>query len=91
MIAWETLPDSQVQSVGFVRFDPNRNGGTRLSVQMDYTPPAGVLGHAVAQLFGVDPRQAMHEDLMRLKSLLEEGKTSSSEGTAGFRTEDTLY
>lgn len=90
MIAWETLPDSQVQSVGFVRFDPNRNGGTRVSVQMDYTPPAGVLGHAVAQLFGVDPRQAMHEDLMRLKSLLEGGKTSSSEGTAEFRTEDTL-
>lgn len=90
MIAWETLPDSQVQSIGFVRFDPNRDGGTRVSVQMDYTPPAGALGHAVAQLFGVDPRQAMHEDLMRLKSLLEEGKTSSSEGTAEFRTEDTL-
>jgi uncharacterized membrane protein len=90
MIMWETLPDSQVQHTGFVRFDPNRNGGTRVTVQMDYTPPAGVVGHAVAQLFGVDPRQAMHEDLMRLKSLLEEGKTSSSEGTTEYRTEDTL-
>ncbi len=41
---------------------------------------AGALGHAVAQLFGVDPRQAMHEDLVQLKSLLEEGETSK-EGT----------
>ena len=89
-IGWETLPDSQVHHAGFVRFDQNRDGSTRVSVQMDYLPPAGVLGHAVAQLFGVDPRQAMHEDLMRLKSLLEVGKTSSSEGTAEFGTEESM-
>jgi len=76
-IAWETLPDSQLQSAGFVRFDENRDGSTRVTVQMTYVPPAGALGHAVAQLFGVDPRQAMNEDLIRLKTLLEEGKTSS--------------
>ena len=87
-IAWETLPDSQVHSAGFVRFDENRDGSTRVSVQMSYVPPAGAVGHAVAQLFGVDPRQAMHEDLIRLKSLLEEGKTSSSEGTVEY-TETT--
>jgi len=86
-IAWETLPDSQVRSAGFVRFDENRDGSTRVSVQMDYLPPAGALGHAVAQLFGVDPRQAMHEDLVRLKSLLETGKTSSSMGNADIRTQ----
>jgi uncharacterized membrane protein len=83
-IAWETLPDSQVHSSGFVRFDENRDGSTRVTVQMSYVPPAGALGHAVAQLFGVDPRQAMHEDLMRLKSLLEEGKTSTNEGTVEY-------
>lgn len=88
-ISWETLPDSQVRHMGFVRFDENRDGGTRVSVQLDYVPPAGALGHAVAQLFGVDPRQAMNEDLTRLKSLLEEGKTSSSAGTALLSDEDT--
>jgi len=30
---------------------------------------AGVLGHAVAQLLGVNLRQALHEHLIRLKSL----------------------
>jgi uncharacterized membrane protein len=78
-IGWETLPDSQVHSTGFVRFDENRDGSTRVTVQMTYLPPAGAVGHAVAQLFGVDPRQAMHEDLIRLKTLLEEGKTSTDE------------
>lgn len=79
VIAWETLPDSDIHSSGFVRFDENREGSTRVTVQMSYVPPVGALGHVVAQLFGVDPRQAMHEDLMRLKALLEEGKTSSDD------------
>lgn len=79
LIAWQTAPDSQVHHAGFVRFDENRDGGTRVTVQMNYVPPAGAMGHAVAQLFGVDPRQAMHEDLIRLKSLLEEGETSADE------------
>jgi uncharacterized membrane protein len=83
-ISWETLPDSQVHSSGFVRFDENRDGSTRVTVQMNYVPPAGAVGHAVAQLFGVDPRQAMHDDLIRLKSLLEEGKTSTKEGTVEY-------
>ena len=74
--------NSQVKQAGFVRFDPSRDGGTHVGVQMEYLPPAGALGHAVAQLFGVDPRQAMNDDLIRLKSLLETGKTSSSKGTA---------
>ena len=90
-IAWETLPDSQVRSVGFVRFDENRDGSTRVTVQMSYLPPAGVAGHAVAQLFGVDPRQAMHEDLIRLKTLLEEGKTSTDETKVEYSGRTSSY
>lgn len=84
VIAWETLPDSQVHHSGMVRFDPNRDGSTRVTVQMTYVPPAGAVGHAVAQLFGVDPRQAMNDDLMRLKTLLEGGRTF----TEGSNTTD---
>src|ERR1051325_6186918 len=84
LITWETLPDSEIHSAGFVRFDENRDGSTRVTVQMSYVPPVGALGHAVAQLFGVDPRQAMNEDLMRLKTLLEEGKTSTNEGNVDY-------
>ena len=83
-IAWETIPDSQIQHSGVVRFEENWDGGTRVTVQMTYMPPAGVVGHKVAELFGVDPRQAMHEDLIRLKTLLEEGKTSTDETRVEF-------
>jgi uncharacterized membrane protein len=90
-IAWETLPDSQVRSAGFVRFDENRDGSTRVTVQMNYLPPAGVAGHAVPQLFGVDPRQAMHDDLIRLKTLLEEGKTSTDETNVEYSGRTNSY
>jgi hypothetical protein len=42
---------------------------------MSYCPPAGLFGHAVAWVFGADPKTEMDEDLVRLKSLLETGKT----------------
>ena len=91
LIEWETLPESKVHHAGFVRFDENWDGGTRVSVQLSYVPPAGALGHAVAQLFGVDPRQAMHEDLIRLKSLLEEGRTSTDENKVEYGERTSSY
>ena len=82
-IAWETIPDSQIQHSGVVRFEENWDGGTRVTVQMTYMPPAGVVGHKVAELFGVDPRQAMQEDLSRLKVLLEVNRMTSEENPVG--------
>jgi uncharacterized membrane protein/gas vesicle protein len=72
VLAWRTEPDSPVQHQGKVRFDPE-NGGTRVQVQMEYSPPAGVLGHAVAALFNGDPKKQMDEDLMRMKTFIESG------------------
>jgi uncharacterized membrane protein len=40
---------------------------------MSYNPPAGVVGHAVASLFGRDPKQDLDADLMRMKSFIETG------------------
>jgi uncharacterized membrane protein len=82
-IAWETVPDSQIHHTGVVRFEENWDGGTRVTVQMTYMPPAGVVGHKVAELFGVDPRQAMQDDLMRLKVLLEVNRMTTNEGITG--------
>jgi uncharacterized membrane protein len=82
-IAWETIPDSQVHHTGVVRFEENWDGGTRVTVQLTYMPPAGIVGHKVAELFGVDPRQAMQDDLTRLKALLEVNRMTTSEGAVG--------
>jgi uncharacterized membrane protein len=74
-IAWRSVPGSQVHTEGVVRFDPNGNGGTRVGIRLCYGPPAGMLGHVIASLFGSNPRQEMNDDLVRLKSLIELGKT----------------
>lgn len=75
LVAWKSADGSMVETAGRVRLQPTPDGGTEINVEMSYNPPAGALGHAVASLFGADPKRAMDEDMVRLKSLLEEGKT----------------
>jgi uncharacterized membrane protein len=74
-IAWRSVEGSSVETAGRVRFRPTGDGHTEIDVHMSYIPPGGAVGHAIASLFGSDPKRAMDEDLVRLKSLLEEGKT----------------
>ena len=75
LLGWRTVEGSPVEHTGVVRFEPVA-GGTRIHLQMHYNPPAGALGHALAALLGADPKRALDEDLVRFKSLLEDGKTS---------------
>ena len=35
---------------------------------------AGAIGHAVASLFGADPKTEMDEDLLRMKTLIERAR-----------------
>jgi uncharacterized membrane protein len=75
LISWHSIEGSSLPNRGSVRFTPS-DGGTRVDIRMGYTPPGGQLGHAVAAVFGDDPKSAMDEDLNRLKTLLESGSTS---------------
>jgi uncharacterized membrane protein len=84
LIAWKSVEGSMVETAGRVQFRPTPDGNTEIDVHLSYTPPAGALGHAVASLFGADPKQAMDEDMVRLKSLLEEGKESKTTSPTGF-------
>jgi len=72
-MTWHTVGDPDVGSVGRIRFYP-QGDGTRIQVQMRYTPPAGVIGHAVAKFFASDPKSEMDDDLARMKSAIETGK-----------------
>jgi uncharacterized membrane protein len=73
LLAWRTGPGATVEHAGMIQFE-RVNGGTRLDVEMSYSPPAGVLGHVVAKLFGADPKSELDEDLLRMKTFLETGK-----------------
>jgi len=72
-LAWTSLPGAVVSQAGVTQFRSNPDGSTRIDVKMNYNPPAGVLGHAIAELFGVDPKHEMDDDLMRMKSFIETG------------------
>jgi uncharacterized membrane protein len=75
LLAWRSVSGSTIETEGVVRFDEDPHGGTRVGIRMFYKPPAGVLGHYVASLFGADPKSEMDDDMVRLKSLIELGKT----------------
>jgi uncharacterized membrane protein len=78
LIGWRSLEGSDVESGGSVRFEPAGDGkGTIVRVSLQYNPPAGSFGAAVAKLFGEDPRKTVQEDLLRLKELLETGNVST--------------
>lgn len=80
LLAWKSVEGSAVEHSGLVQFRTNPDGTTQIEVRISYNPPGGALGHGVAALFGSDPKRAMDEDMVRLKSLLEEGKTSADQG-----------
>jgi uncharacterized membrane protein len=73
LIAWKTVPGSLVQHEGSVQFTPAEGHGTRAHVTLCYHPGLGGIGHAVAALFGVDPKRQMDDDLARMKTFVESG------------------
>jgi uncharacterized membrane protein len=81
VLAWRSLPGSDVTTAGLVNFETVRGGRTtQVSVHLQYTPPAGKAGALVASLFGRAPSQTIREDLRRFKRLLEAGETPRTTG-----------
>lgn len=76
-IAWKSVEGATVANAGIVRFLPNEKGGTRIDIRLSYNPPGGAMGHAVATFLGFDPKSGLDEDLVRFKSLIEQGKTTA--------------
>jgi len=71
-LAWRSEGGAEIPQSGSIQFEPHR-GGTRVTVRMSYTPPAGALGHGLATLLGSDPKAQMDDDLARMKAFIERG------------------
>src|SRR5918994_5720411 len=85
-IAWRSIEGSAIQHSGSVKFEHAPGArGTELHVELQYNPPAGVLGVTIARLFGDDPEQQIREDLRRFKQLLETGELALSDGPGLWR------
>jgi uncharacterized membrane protein len=82
LIAWRSLEGADVENSGSVRFEaaPGKRG-TIVKVEMNYNPPGGAIGAAIAKLMGDDPGQQAQESLRCLKQFMETGEVVISEGT----------
>lgn len=79
LIAWRSLGNAIVDHAGSVRFEPADGGrATRVAVSLQYAPPAGEVGHAVAALLGEDPGRQIAEDLRAFKEALESGRLAAA-------------
>jgi uncharacterized membrane protein len=78
LIAWRSLPGSEINNAGSVHFSPSADGaGTDVRVVLSYEPPAGKVGVAVATLLGEEPSKQVADDLRRLKQVLDSGEVLS--------------
>lgn len=77
-IVWRSIGGSDVDNVGSVAFIPANGNGTEVRVTMEYVPPGGVVGAAVAAVFGENPEQQLEEDLNRFKQLMETGSVPTA-------------
>jgi uncharacterized membrane protein len=78
LIAWRSVGNPMVDSAGSVRFERAPDGqGTILDVSLQYRPPGGQLGHAVAALFGEDAGRQIEEDLQSFKREVESGRLAA--------------
>jgi uncharacterized membrane protein len=71
-IGWRSLHDADVDNTGSVEFKPVGDGQrTEVTVTLQYEPPAGRIGSAVAKWLGEDPENTLAHDLQQFKSQIE--------------------
>lgn len=80
LIAWRSLPGSQINHAGSVHFRELPGQGTEVRVVLNYEPPAGPLGTMIAKMFGQEPELQIEESLKTFKRFMERGEGSTFEG-----------
>jgi uncharacterized membrane protein len=84
LLAWRSTPDSDLRNAGVVRFAPAPGQrGTEVTVELEFTPPAGALGAAIAKVLGEHPEQQVRDDLRRFKQVMETGELVRTAGSPG--------
>lgn len=81
LLSWRSLPGSDVDNTGTVRFrELPGNRGTEVHVSLEYSPPGGIVGAALAQLFNGITTKQLREDLRHFKQILEAGEQPTIAG-----------
>ena len=77
LIAWRSVGSQWVEHAGSVTFQPIGDRSTRVHVSLQYDPPGGPIGHAVASLFAEDAGSKVEQDLATFKRAVEEGRLAA--------------
>ena len=76
-IAWNSRDNGDITTSGQVVFKELGTDQTHITVTLQYVPPAGKLGEAVAKIFS-DPEEQLEEDLHNFKTYIESGRTRAA-------------
>lgn len=74
VLAWKTVDDAPITNTGTIRLDSRHGGRTRVNVHLTYGPPADAAGSDIATLFRTDHNAKVHDDLIRMKTIIETGE-----------------
>lgn len=74
LLSWKSLPDSEIENSGEVRFEDDLTGkGTIVETRISYRPPAGKVGDYAAKLLNPAFEKTVKRDLKQFKKHMEEG------------------
>ncbi len=82
LIAWRSVPGSEMEHAGSVRFERAPGGrGTIVRVKLEYAPPGGAVGAAIARILGSEPGLEIERALRLMKQILETGDIVRSDSS----------
>jgi uncharacterized membrane protein len=81
LIAWRSIPGSQLDTAGSVHFTPAPGSrGTIVRISLKYDPPGGKAGATLAQWLGSGLEKSIENDLRRFKQVVEAGEAPTTDG-----------
>ena len=82
-LAWHSLPGSDLPNRGSVEFTPGRLGETTVRHTLEFDPPGGMVGEAIARVMQGMTKEMVQADLRRFKTLMEAGTVVGSAPVGG--------
>jgi uncharacterized membrane protein len=79
-LSWTSAENSPLELTGSMRLERIAADATRLTVRLSYRPTAALLRHEIAAMFHADAKHELDQDVLRLQSLLEQGKATGRDG-----------
>jgi uncharacterized membrane protein len=79
LLVWRSVPGADIDAMGTVRLRELPDGrGTEVRLRLEYVPPGGVAGVALAKLLQTLTGQQLKEDLRCFKQIIEAGEAPTA-------------